>query len=113
VVAIPLKPSLTILVMPVVFALTMSNWPSTATSPTIDALCAASPSCSVAQSQIVVRGIAVGAEQHHAAEAAGTVEDRQRAGAIAVGDVAGDGQLHAIGIERAAGRRSVDLENCW
>ncbi|MGY4477785.1 hypothetical protein [Bradyrhizobium sp. USDA 3364] len=106
-----MKPSLTILVIPAVLALTMSNLPSTATSPMIDAVRLASPSCSVAQSQIEVPPrIGVGTRQHHAAEAARIVQHRQPAGAVAIGDVAGDRERHAVGVDRAADRRRVDLE---
>jgi hypothetical protein len=47
-------PSLAIEVMPDVLALTMKNCPSLVTSPTMDAVWVASPSCNVAQLQMVV-----------------------------------------------------------
>ena len=56
-------------------------------------------------------GIGVGAEQHDGAAAADrVVHHRQFAGANAVGDVAGDGQRDAVGVDRAATGGVVDLE---
>ena len=47
-------PSFVIEVTPDMLALTITNWPSLVMSPMIEAMWLASPSCSVAQEQMVV-----------------------------------------------------------